>query len=129
LQPVSGAQEEAMKFAYASGAAMLATLFLAGPALAHASLVKAMPAADSAGAAPDAIELQFSEGVEPKFSGFEVTKAGAPVALAKLAFAAGNKTMSAAPKDKLAPGLYKVSWHAVADDLHKTEGTFSFTVK
>ncbi|RYY11978.1 MAG: copper resistance protein CopC, partial [Alphaproteobacteria bacterium] len=29
----------------------------------------------------------------------------------------------------LAPGTYKVIWHATAVDTHKTEGNFSFTVK
>ncbi len=30
---------------------------------------------------------------------------------------------------KLGPGIYRVSWKAVATDTHKTSGTFSFTVQ
>jgi methionine-rich copper-binding protein CopC len=29
----------------------------------------------------------------------------------------------------LAAGKYRVDWHAVAKDTHKTQGTYSFTVK
>jgi hypothetical protein len=29
----------------------------------------------------------------------------------------------------LARGLYTVAWHALANDGHKTHGTYSFTVK
>jgi copper resistance protein C len=29
----------------------------------------------------------------------------------------------------LPPGPYKVAWHAVADDGHKTGGTFGFTLE
>jgi methionine-rich copper-binding protein CopC len=29
----------------------------------------------------------------------------------------------------LAPGVYTVTWHALAKDGHKTNGTYSFTVQ
>jgi len=29
----------------------------------------------------------------------------------------------------LPPGLYKVTWHAVSVDTHRTQGDFSFSVK
>lgn len=105
-------------------------LFAAPAAFAHARLVKASPAADSAVAAPDTIQLQFSEGVEPKFSGFEVTKDGKKVALKAVTFDAKDKTtMTAAPGEKLAPGVYTIDWHTVSGDLHKVQGTLKFTVK
>jgi methionine-rich copper-binding protein CopC len=31
--------------------------------------------------------------------------------------------------EKLAPGIYEVSWRAVAQDLHVTRGKFSFEIK
>ncbi len=105
--------------------------FAASPAMAHAALVHANPAADATVASPDQIALQFSEGLAAKFSSLELSKDGKKVALAKLAIdPKGMKDMTVAPQAPLTPGLYKVTWTAVAsDDLHKTQGSFSFTVK
>jgi methionine-rich copper-binding protein CopC len=33
------------------------------------------------------------------------------------------------PLKALRPGTYRVSWHAVSIDTHRTEGAFTFTVK
>ena len=114
----------------AAACSVAVMMFAAAPATAHAALVGASPAADTTVAAPDAIELKFSEGLATKFSGLELTMDGKKIGLAAAAFDAKNVAMTVAPKAPLEPGVYKVSWHAVAsDDLHKTEGTFSFTVK
>ncbi|MGU7670331.1 copper resistance protein CopC [Escherichia coli] len=31
-------------------------------------------------------------------------------------------------KQDLAPGDYKVDWHAVSDDTHRVKGSYSFSV-
>jgi hypothetical protein len=114
-----------------TAASMTVTFLATSPAGAHANLVSADPKADATVAAPQSIVLHFSEGLAPKFSSLDLTKDGKKVALAPLTFdAKEKKDMTAAPQTPLAPGVYKVTWHVVAsDDLHKTEGSFSFTVK
>ncbi len=111
--------------------AVLALLAAGGTAWAHAHLRTATPAPDSTvQAAPDAVTISFTEGVEPRFSTIEVQDA------------AGHRvdkgTASTSPSDNkqfsiglqtLQPGTYKVTWHATAVDTHKTDGTFQFTVK
>jgi methionine-rich copper-binding protein CopC len=48
----------------------------------------------------------------------------------EVASKAGGKSVDATPKAKLAPGQYMVMWYAVAaDDGHKTNGEYNFTVK
>lgn len=108
-----------------------AMLFAATGASAHAHLVSAAPADKAVVASPNLIEARFSESLEPKFSSFDVTAAnGAKVALAQVNVdPKEKKILSAAPQAPLAPGAYKVSWHVVAGDGHKSEGVYSFTVK
>ena len=110
-------------------ALMAAPLALIGTgAEAHAKLVKATPTANGTGAAPPVIHLEFSEKLEPKFSGAQLMKAdGTNVdVVAK----ANGKTVDATPTAALAPGQYMVMWYAVAaDDGHKTNGDYNFTVK
>jgi methionine-rich copper-binding protein CopC len=112
-------------------AAALGALLAASQAEAHAKLVSATPAANAAGPAPKAVVLHFSEAVAPKFSGFDLTKAdGGKVTVAVHVPAKDQKTVIGAVPAPLAPGLYRVSWHAVAaDDGHRTTGDFNFTVQ
>jgi methionine-rich copper-binding protein CopC len=116
--------------------AALALLCLAtglpGQAFAHAHL-KASTPADKATVkhGPQVLRLEFTEGVEPKFCTVAVTMDDG--------MDMGPATLATDPKDpkillatlpgKLDAGTYKVVWHAVATDTHKTDGTYSFTVK
>ena len=95
---------------------------------AHAKLVKAPPTANATGAAPSVIHMEFNEKLEPKFSGAQLMKAdGTNV---EVVAKANGKTVDATPKAALAPGQYMVMWYAVAaDDGHKTNGDYNFTVK
>ncbi len=107
--------------------AALALLAAAGEASAHAHLLTSAPAAGATVAAPKQLSLGFSEKLEPKFSGLELTKAdGAKVAVTA---AVADKAITVTPSAPLAPGAYKVTWHAVAADGHKTNGDYGFTVK
>ncbi len=112
-------------------AAILAGLMLcAGPASAHAFLKTANPAVGSTvQAAPNRITIEFTEGVEPRFSTIAVQDAsGASVAAGDVKIQ-GDNTHLAVDLKPLQPGTYKVIWHATAVDTHKTEGNYSFTVK
>ena len=111
-------------------AASLAFAFAATQAFAHAQLEKATPPVGGTVAAPKEIRLEFSEGVEPKFTGVTLTSAsGATVPIGPARTEAGNAAVLIVPIVKpLAPGVYTVKWHAVSVDTHHTQGDFQFTV-
>jgi methionine-rich copper-binding protein CopC len=112
--------------------AMSAIFALAATAaLAHAQLEKAAPAVGGTVAPPAEIRLKFSEGVEPRFSGVALTsEGGAAVALGHPSVdPADNSTLIAKIEKPLLPGLYTVTWHAVSVDTHRTQGSFTFTVR
>ncbi len=112
-------------------AALLAFLLAADPARAHAQLETATPAVGGTVASATEIRLKFGEGVEPRFSGVTLTAAdGSAVPLGQPKTEGGDKSVLVVPIAKpLAPGPYKVHWHAVSVDTHRTQGDFSFTVK
>jgi methionine-rich copper-binding protein CopC len=101
-------------------------------AFAHAMLVKAVPAVGgTVRASPSEIRITYSEGVEPRFSGIEVkTASGQAVATGTASVDPSDRATLVVPlKAALAAGSYKVTWHVVSVDTHKTQGSFSFEVK
>ena len=109
----------------------LAFALAATSAFAHAQLEKATPPVGGAVAPPSEIRLEFSEAVEPKFTGVTLTSAsGATVPVGPAKTETGNAALLIVPIGKpLSPGIYTVRWHAVSVDTHHTQGTFEFTVK
>jgi methionine-rich copper-binding protein CopC len=103
----------------------------AGPALAHAHLKAAVPAAETSVAeAPAELDLGFSEGVNLAFTGLTLTgpdRAAVPLGTASLRD--DDRTLVVPVPARLGPGTYTVSWHALARDGHKTEGRYTFTIK
>jgi methionine-rich copper-binding protein CopC len=111
-------------------ATSFAIALAASRAFAHAQLEKAMPAVGSTVASASEIRLEFSEGVEPKFSKVTLTGPGGAVPLGAAKTEAGNQAVLVVPITKaLAAGAYTVHWQAVSVDTHHTQGTFDFTVK
>lgn len=113
---------------------LLASASLSSLAFAHAHLESQLPAADSTVTAPKELRLRFSEGVEEKFTKVSITST-APSGKTMVEAApdiatdpADNKTLIVTPVAPLAAGRYKVEWHAVSVDTHKSEGSYSFTV-
>ena len=82
-------------------------------------------------AAPQAITLNFSEGVETGFSGAKIT--GPKNENIKTLPAKRNeqdqKQLIVPLADSLKPGTYTVDWHVVSVDGHKTKGPYTFSVK
>ena len=115
-----------VRLAVAAGFALSASA-----ALAHAQLEKATPPVGGSAPPPSEIKLEFSEGVEPKFTNVALASAsGAPIALAKPALdASDDKVLTVKILKPLAEGVYTVTWKAVSVDTHHTQGTFTFTVK
>lgn len=111
---------------------VLASALATPTAWAHAHLTHQYPAADAeVTASPQALTLNFSEGIEPGFSGATIT--GPKQESVKTRAAKRNeqdKTQLIVPLDaSLKPGQYQVKWHVVSVDGHKTKGQYTFSVK
>jgi methionine-rich copper-binding protein CopC len=112
-------------------ASSVAFSLAASAAYAHALLERSVPPVGGAVSSPSEIRLEFSEGVEPKFSGLTLTAQGGmaqPLGAAGVD-ASDNKALIVKVLKTLAPGVYTVNWHAVSVDTHHTQGSFQFTVK
>ncbi|WP_435926825.1 CopC domain-containing protein YobA [Dryocola sp. BD613] len=115
-----------------TAAAFFTAIYVSPTVFAHAHLKTQYPAADAAvTAAPQALTLDFSEGIEPSFSGVKITgpqeaavKTGAVKRNEK-----NNKQLIVPIEESLKPGEYLVDWHVVSVDGHKTKGTYHFSVK
>jgi methionine-rich copper-binding protein CopC len=101
--------------------------FGANLAQAHAFLDHAEPRVGSTvQKAPRELSLSFTQELEPAFSTVEVHDAnGARVDQGKARISGNAMRVGLKP---LAPGTYKVQWHALSVDTHTTEGSFSFQV-
>ncbi|MDB6145797.1 MAG: copper resistance protein CopC [Pseudomonas sp.] len=113
-----------------SSLALLATFATATSAFAHAHLESQTPAADSTAPAPKELRLNFSEGVEEKFTKINLTTdSGAAVAVKSVATdPADKKILIVTPAAPLSAGQYTVEWHAVSVDTHKSTGSYNFKV-
>jgi methionine-rich copper-binding protein CopC len=109
---------------------LIAATLSAGLADAHPELQSAEPAAGKASTPPKQIRIMFNENVLPQFSGVELQdQTGKAVATGKATTDPKNKKLLVVPvKEELAPGDYKVEWHAVSDDTHRVKGSYSFSV-
>ncbi|MQR02419.1 copper resistance protein CopC [Glaciimonas soli] len=112
---------------------LVISLFIANFAHAHAHPVTQTPAADSAysiGNAPSEVSITYDEALEPAFSKLAVTDAqGKAITINKAEVdTTTHKTLRVA-LSKLVAGIYLVKWVAVADDGHRTQGSYKFTVK
>jgi len=104
---------------------------------AHPKLIRTSPEAGAVAASPDQIQLSFSERLMGNFCGAELfmvdmpgMKMAAPLPQqAATAIGADGATLIVTPSKPLAPGSYRVDYHAVAADTHKVTGSFSFSVK
>jgi copper resistance protein C len=106
---------------------MLLTVLLGSAAEAHAFLDQAEPRAGSTvPTAPRELSLSFTQKLEPAFSSVEVSDAnGTRVDLGKPSISASVMRVGL---KHLAPGTYRVRWHALSVDTHTTEGSFTFHV-
>lgn len=110
---------------------VVSLLALAGPAWAHSSLLRTEPK-DGATltSAPNEIQLWYSEPIKAGLSTIIVRNA-AGQQIDQRDLRADEKEPAMVRLSlpaKLAPGAYKVSWSAVAQDMHVGKGSFSFRV-
>ncbi|MEQ1770011.1 MAG: copper homeostasis periplasmic binding protein CopC [Devosia sp.] len=119
-----------MTFSRIGSAALVALLMAAGPALAHAELETAMPAPGTSGTSPAELRLDFSEGLALAFTSVTLTGAdGVIIETGALALDPADATILVVPLPVPLPaGAVSVDWKAVADDGHKSQGSYSFTI-
>ncbi len=113
-----------------SSLAAAAVIGLAGQAFAHAHLTSSSPADKAAVAAsPTELDLSFSEALNLKFSGLTITGAGnVSVETGDPMLMQGDMVLMVPVSQTLAAGTYRVEWHVLSTDGHKTSGSYSFTV-
>jgi methionine-rich copper-binding protein CopC len=108
--------------------AFAAVACVASPASAHAFMKRAQPSAGAVlPAAPKSVTLAFSEKLEPAFSSVIVTDSSGHEVAAGATVIDGVSMI--VPLRPLGRGTYRVTWHAVSVDTHRTEGAYSFTIK
>jgi len=111
-------------------AAAIASVSTVG-ASAHAYLDRAVPTIGGAVAAsPPEIRLFFTEAIEPRVSGIELTTIdGQPVKTGPATVEPGDLMQYVLPVPPLPSSRYKVTWHVVSVDTHQTQGEFTFEIK
>jgi methionine-rich copper-binding protein CopC len=99
--------------------------------LAHAFLDRAIPpVGGTVAASPPEIRLFFSEAIEPRFSGIELTSIdGRAVKTGPSIVDPRDQMQFVLPVPALPSGRYKVTWHVVSVDSHPTQGDFTFEIK
>jgi methionine-rich copper-binding protein CopC len=99
-------------------------------AVAHAFVQHASPAANSdLPAAPAAVTITFTEGVEPNFSSIEVRDPhDLRVENSHLHQVGRTGRQLSVGLPKLSVGKYTVIWSATSTDTHRIEGRFDFQV-
>jgi methionine-rich copper-binding protein CopC len=104
---------------------------LSGSCYAHAHLETAQPpAGGTVKTVPTELDLKFSEELDLKFTGLKVTGPDAKeVKTENAKLGDGDKTFMVSLPSGLGVGTYKVEWHALSRDGHKTHGDYRFTVK
>ena len=111
--------------------AISSLVLLASPALGHSSLERSEPKdGETLKVAPGEIRMWFTEPIKVGLSTFEVrNEAGKQIDQRDLHADENQSALVrlSLPAD-LSAGTYKVTWSAVAEDLHVTRGNFSFRI-
>ncbi len=99
-------------------------------AFAHAFLDHAEPkVGSSVAAAPTEIKVYFDDDIKPAQSDIQVFDSKGNQIDKKDSHGDPNDTrLLTVSLPSLSPGTYKVVWHAVCPDSHKTTSSFEFTV-
>ncbi len=121
----------AMKQSLFAAVLAAALVFGGASARAHAFPDHSEPAVGSTVAtAPAQVRIWFTEALEPAFSTIDVTDAqGHAMGKGKAKVDPSDPKLLVLDVTKLPPGAYRVTWHVVSIDTHRTEGDFTFTVK
>lgn len=111
--------------------ALTGAMMVAAPALAHALLVRSSPDADAELLSPPgAVEMWFSEPLEPAFSNARlVGPDGQDVQTGAAIVDSNDPTHMTLALGSLEPGIYTVAWQTLSQvDGHEWFGSFPFTL-
>jgi copper resistance protein C len=114
-----------------SAVLVLFILLAPAPLLAHAYLVKSIPAQRAVlFRAPEKIQLWFNERLEPRYSSLTVNTAeGKPVEIGKTEVSAADPKQLAVSIKPLPAGRYLIKYRVLSVDGHVVQEQFPFTVK
>jgi methionine-rich copper-binding protein CopC len=106
------------------------TAVTAAPATAPLVATMTDPAPNARVPAPlPMVHVMFNGPVDPKASGFEITRSDGTHVDVQEVVPMGASILMATPKTPLAAGNYKVKWHTAGPGAKKLEGEFSFVVQ
>jgi methionine-rich copper-binding protein CopC len=110
-----------------AGLILLLPLLVTGEATAHALLDRAEPrVGNTVATAPREVTLWFTQKLEPAFSNITVTNSAGQRVDSGKTRVSGNQ-MSVSLRSGGA-GTYRVNWHVLSVDTHRTDGNFTFRV-
>ena len=126
----SGVSEGGLPAAAIAGILLCVLFAASGNALAHAKLLKSVPAQRAVLAqSPARLQLWFSERLEARFSSFSVLDANArPVELGPVVVDHDDPKSLSAEIRALPQGRYTVKYRVLSTDGHVVESEFPFTI-
>jgi methionine-rich copper-binding protein CopC len=111
--------------------ALMMSILLTEAALAHAFPAQEIPKSGAVLAVPpEIVSITFTEEIDAHFSGIIVTnQSGQRVDDGDILWDTNNRKILSVgmKKGDLPAGVYKVIWHALSTDGHRTEGSYEFT--
>lgn len=114
---------------------VMATILPLQQAVAHPKLLSSTPAADVKAGKVDRITLRFSEKLVAPLSGMEIVMTAMPgmanhgeMPVKGFETKVDGATMTAILPRALPAGTYRLTWHVVAADQHRIEGSYTFKV-
>jgi methionine-rich copper-binding protein CopC len=100
-----------------------------GAASAHAFPTSEIPPAGAElSKSPPRVRIHFDSPIEPEFSKLTVTDSSGGSEIVGRSTIDSTHRYLAARLKSLSPGDYSVRWSVVAEDGHRTQGTYTFTV-
>jgi methionine-rich copper-binding protein CopC len=100
-----------------------------GAASAHAFPSSELPPAGAElSKSPPLVRIHFDSPIEPAFSKLTVTGSSGASEIEGTSTVDSTHRYLAARLKALSPGDYSVRWSVVAEDGHRTQGTYTFTV-
>ena len=109
----------------------LVSFLMQSRAMAHAFLDRAEPRVGSVvPAAPKEVKIWFTQEPEHAFSSIQVFDAnGKQIDKADTRTDPNDDKVLIVSLPDVGPGTYRVVWHVLSIDAHRTQGEFKFTVK
>lgn len=118
-------------FQRVTSAIVILAFAIQGTASAHAFLDRSEPRVGATTAKPPAeVRIWFTQRLEPAFSKIQVFNAqGKELDKRDSHVDTKDRNLLVVSLPQLPRGTYKVSWHVVSVDTHRSQGDFKFTIE